>query len=138
MSAKILEANGKPAFAVLPIDEYRALLELAEDARDAATLMRAAKRIARSEEETVPAAVVDRLLAGDAPLRVWREHRGLTAGMLAELIDVTSAHISKLETGKGEPSIALLRKLAVALDVDLDLLVGAGLGLDSSSRAAAR
>lgn len=138
MSAKILEANGKPAFAVLPIGEYRALLESAEDARDAAALTRAAKRYARKEEETVPAAVVDRLLAGDAPLRVWREHRGLTGAMLAELIDVTPAHISKLETGKGEPSIALLRKLAVALDVDLDSLVGAGPRLDSLPRATVR
>lgn len=125
MSAKILETNGKPTFAVLPIDEYRALLELAEDAGDAAALTRAAKRYARSEEETIPAAVVDRLLAGEAPIRVWREHRGLTAALLAEGVGVTPAHISKLETGKGEPSIALLRKLAVALDVDLDSLVDA-------------
>lgn len=125
MSAKILEANGKPTFAVLPIDEYRALLELVEDARDAAALTRAAKRYTRGEEETIPAGVVDRLLAGAAPIRVWREYRGLTAAMLAEMIGVTPAHISKLETGRGAPSIALLRKLAAALDVDLDSLVGA-------------
>lgn len=125
MSAKILEANGKPAFAVLPIDEYRNLLELAADAQDAATLTRAAKRYARGEEETIPAAVVDRLLAGEAPIRVWREYRGLNAAMLAEMIGVTPAHISKLETGKGEPSIALLRKLAASLDIDLDSLAGA-------------
>ena len=47
MSAKILEANGKPAFAVLPIDECWALLGLVEDARDAAALTRAAKRYAK-------------------------------------------------------------------------------------------
>lgn len=138
MSAKILEANGKPAFAVLPIDEYRALLELVEDARDASALNRAAKRYAKQEDETIPALVVDRLLAGEAPVRVWREHRGLTAAMLAELIDVTPAHISKLETGKGEPSIALLRKLAAALDVDLDLLVSAEPLINLSRRSTAR
>ncbi|MDQ3189902.1 MAG: helix-turn-helix domain-containing protein [Pseudomonadota bacterium] len=128
MSAKILEANGKPAFAVLPIDEYRALLELVEDAQDAAVLTRAAKRYARGEEETIPAAVVDRLLAGEAPIRVWREHRGLSAAMLSEMIGVTPAHISKLETGKGEPSLALLRRLATALGVDPDLLIGSERG----------
>ncbi|MEO8186659.1 MAG: helix-turn-helix transcriptional regulator [Burkholderiaceae bacterium] len=124
MSARILEANGRAAFAILPIDEYRALLEKAEDAQDAAALARAARRYARGEAETIPAAVVDRLLAGEVPIRVWREHRGLSGAMLAEMTGVTAAHISKLETGKGEPSVALLRKLARAFDVDLDLLAG--------------
>jgi ribosome-binding protein aMBF1 (putative translation factor) len=123
---QILEAGGKPAFAIVPIDEYRRLLELAEDAADAAALRRAARRYAKGEEETIPAAIVDRLLAGESPVRVWREHRGLTAVVLAEMIGVTPAHISKIETGKGEPSVALLRKLSTALNVELDLLVGQG------------
>lgn len=126
MSVQILRANGKPVFAVLPIDEYRRLLGLAEDAKDAEALHRAAKRHASVNEEAIPAEVVDRLLQGESPLRVWREHRGLTAAALAEMIGVTPAHISKLETGKGEPSDVLREKLAAALDVDIDALVGAG------------
>lgn len=43
---------------------------------------------------------------------------------LAQRVGVTPAHISKLETGKGTPSLSLLRKLARALDVDIDMLVG--------------
>ncbi len=125
MSVQILETDGKPAFAVLPIDEYRRLLELAEDAKDAEALRRAAKRYASGEEETIPAQVVDRLLAGESPVRVWREHRGITAALLAEMTGVTPAHISKLETGKEEPSLGLLKKLATALEVDIDSLVGA-------------
>jgi DNA-binding XRE family transcriptional regulator len=126
MSVQILEADGKPAFAVLPIDEYRRLLDLAEDASDADALRRAAGRYASGKAETVPAEVVDRLLAGESPIRVWREHRGLTAAVLAEMLGVTPAHVSKLETGKGEPSIGLLRKLSAVLDVDVDLLLGTG------------
>jgi DNA-binding XRE family transcriptional regulator len=125
MSVQILETDGKPAFAVLPIDEYRRLLDLVEDAKDAEALHRAAKRYASGKEKAIPAEVVDRLLAGEPQVRVWREHRGMTAAMLAEMIGVTPAHVSKLETGKGEPSIALLKKLAVALDVDIEALVGA-------------
>ena len=124
MSVHILEANGKPAFAVLPIAEYRALLELAEDARDAASLTRFARRLAAGEEEMVPSEMVDRLLAGEAPIRVWREHRGLTAAELAARVGVTPAHVSKLETGKGEPSVTLLRKLAAELKVELESLLG--------------
>ncbi len=50
MSVQILETDGKPAFAVLPIDEYRRLLELAEDAKDAEALRRAARRCASGKE----------------------------------------------------------------------------------------
>jgi len=124
VSVQILEAGGKPAFAIVPIDEYRRLLELAEDTADAAALQRAARRLARREEETIPAAIVDRLLAGESPVRVWREHRGLTAAALAARVGVTPAHVSKLESGKGEPSVGLLRKLSGTLGVELDLLVG--------------
>jgi DNA-binding XRE family transcriptional regulator len=120
MSVQILEANGKPAFAVIPYAEYQALLDLAEDAEDAARLTRFARRYPRGEVETVPVAVVDRLLAGESRLRVWREHRDMTAAKLAATVGITPAHVSKLEAGKGEPSVALLRRLAKALGVQLD------------------
>lgn len=124
MNTTILELHGKPLFAVVPFDEYVALLELADDVEDTAAQIAFAKRYAKGEARTIPAPVVDRLLAGESPVRVWREHRGMTARKLAELVSVTPAHVSRLESGKGEPSVPLLRKLAKALDVDIDLLVG--------------
>jgi len=36
---------------------------------------------------------------------------------------VTPAHIFKLEAGRGKPSVPLLKRLARALDVDLELLL---------------
>lgn len=120
MSVQILEANGKPTFALMPYAEYLALRELADDADDAARLARFARRYAKGEVDTVPIAVVDRLLAGENRLRVWREHRGMTAARLASTVGVTPAHVSKLESGRGEPSVSLLRKLAKALAVQLD------------------
>jgi DNA-binding XRE family transcriptional regulator len=125
MSVQILETNGKPAFAVLSYAEYKALRELADDADDAAALLRFAKRYSKGDVETVPIAVVDRLLAGESPLRVWREHRGMTAAKLAAEVDITPAHVSKLESGKGEPSVSLLKKLAKVLAVQLEDLVTA-------------
>ena len=124
MTVKILESNGKPAFAVLPYDEYIALRELAEDAQDAVTLARFAKRHASGKEETVPVEVVDRLLAGEPPLRVWREFRGMTAAQVAAAVQITPAHVSKIESGKGEPSVALLKRLARVLRVDMEVLAG--------------
>lgn len=103
---------------------YPALRLAAEDASDALAIARFAKRQAKSLEETVPAEVIDRILAGQPPLRVWRERRGMTAAALAAAVGITRAHVSKLENGKGDPSLSLLRKLAKVLNVDLELLVG--------------
>ena len=64
-----------------------------------------------------------RLAAGEAPLRVWREHRGLTLRALAAAAGISPAMLSETETGKKEGSVRTLRSLAHALDVDLDDLV---------------
>ena len=75
------------------------------------------------DEETLPHAVVKRLVAGEHPVKVFREHRSLTQAELAERAGSRAAYISQIETGKREGSKAMLRKLANALDVELaDLL----------------
>ena len=38
MSVQILEHEGKPAFALMPIEEYERLVTALEDAHDAATI----------------------------------------------------------------------------------------------------
>ncbi len=123
MKVQVLETDGAPAFVVLPYDEYQALLELVEDLDDAAAITRFAARHDEGAEPTATAGVVDRLLDGEPPIRVWRESRGMTAAQLAAAVKVTPAHISKLESGKGEPSLGLLRRLARVLDVEFELLV---------------
>lgn len=124
MNVQFLEKDGQPEFAVIPIGEYRALLDLVEDACDSAALDVAARSLRAGELDLVPSVVVDRLLAGEPPVRVWREHRGLSAAQLADRIGVTPAHVSKLENRRGQPSVGVLKKIANALDVDLDTLVG--------------
>lgn len=125
MTLHVLETDGKPAFVVLPWNEYQSLLEQVEDLDDAAAITRFAVRHEEGADATVPARVIDRLLADESPIRVWREHRGMTAAQLAAAVEVTPAHISKLEAGKGEPSLRLLRRLARTLDVEIELLVPA-------------
>jgi ribosome-binding protein aMBF1 (putative translation factor) len=79
-------------------------------------------RIRAGEESVVPLAVSRRLLAGENPVRVWREARGMSIGALAEAANITSAYLSQIETGKRSGTIATLKVLATALAVDLDLL----------------
>ncbi len=71
----------------------------------------------------LPAGQVRRILDGASPLRVYREHRGLTLQALADRIGVGKSYLSQIETGKKAGSLEVMRDCAAALDVDLDDLV---------------
>jgi DNA-binding XRE family transcriptional regulator len=67
-----------------------------EDERDAAAL-----RLAVVDPgDLVPMEVVDRLMAGEPPLRVWREHCGLTLDDLAAAAAVPQIFITDIENGR--------------------------------------
>ncbi len=93
--------------------------EQAEDAED----RRAAEAARKRDGEYFPSEMVDRLLDGDNPNKVWREHRGMTQEALATAGGVTKGFISHLESGKKEASVKTLKAIARALDCDLDDLV---------------
>lgn len=121
MSIQIITSNGKPAFAVLPIAEYERLLALAEDRIDINEARRIAARIASGEEETLPAEFVAALVAGKTrPLRLWRQHRGLTLDALGKACGVTRSALSQIESGRTKASGALLKRLAKVLNCDMD------------------
>lgn len=126
MKPQIISKDGKPEYAVVPYNDYQKLLANAEMLVDLVAYDAAKRALASGEEELIPAAVVDRLLDGDNPIRVWREFRGLTSAQLATACGVTAAAISQLEAGKRRPSVALLKKLASVLRVDLEQLAGSG------------
>lgn len=124
MSAQIIEREGKPEYAVLPYSEYLELLELAENARDAADAKKAIRELASGEDETVPAEIANRLIAGDEhPLKIWREYRGLTQEALGSTAGVGKSYISQIEAGSKSGSAKVLKALAEALQVDMDDLV---------------
>lgn len=112
----IRDRDGKPAFAVLPFDEYERLL----DAADEAAATRAYDAYATARPETFPDGVAARLVNGDNPVKVFREHRGLTQAQLADAAGVGQAHLSLIETGARGGSVDVLKRLADALRVDLD------------------
>jgi DNA-binding XRE family transcriptional regulator len=108
--------------------EYEALLEAAEDAEDLAHLAAQEERERLLGVETVradalPAELVERMLDGESPVRIWREHRGLTLGELATRAEIAPSYVSEIETGKKPGSVAALGKLAGVLGVTIDDLV---------------
>lgn len=52
-----------------------------------------------------------------------RKAKGLSQKEVAAMAGVHAAHFSRLETGKYQPSIEILRKIAQALDVTTDYLL---------------
>ena len=72
------------------------------------------------DQETVPDAVVRRLVAGENPITVWREHRGMTLRALAEAARLDPGYLSQLENRKRAGPVATIKKLAAVLQLDLD------------------
>lgn len=107
----------------IPKDEYLRLKALEEDLADLQTVSDILKRLDAGEEELVPALVVDRLLDGEQPLVVWRQHRGLTQAELARRSGVNRVQIIDIEAGRKTGSVETLRKLASTLQIEIDDLV---------------
>ncbi len=123
MNIQIIEREGTPEYAVIPYAEFEQLREAAETLDDIQRYDLAMKQIAEGEAETFPAEFVNRLLAGEHALRVWREYRGFTLAALGKACGVSAAALSQIEKGKRKPSAALLRKLAAVLRYDMDDLL---------------
>lgn len=74
------------------------------------------------------APMADRMFS--ALLKYWRGRRGLSQLDLALSADVSARHVSYLETGRAQPSEAMVLRLMAALDVPLrhqnDALIAAG------------
>ena len=100
--------------------DYEALVSHAEDAVDAAQVRGTEASVAAGEDEYVPIEITKRLMAGEAPVRVWREHRGLSARALATRAGISPAYLSQIETGKKPGSFDAMAKLARALGIDME------------------
>jgi Helix-turn-helix len=118
--------------AILPRKEYERLVaradEADEDAGTARIVARAKKEIAEGGV-LLPKDVVDRLAAGENPVRVlrkWRERDtpdGMTQMYLSFKTGLSQGYISDIETGRRAGTAAALKLIASVLDVPLDLLV---------------
>lgn len=124
MSAQIIVSPTGERLVVLPEAAYQALVDAAEDTADRTAVRRFKQRLAAGEEELLPAELVDRILDGENPIRAWREYRGFSVKALAEKAGIAPAYLSQVETGKRDGTVATVKKLADALGVTLDDLVG--------------
>ena len=99
----ILGKDGKPAFVVVPIEEF----EKMKNAQNAST---------------VPNTVVNLSFDKDlTPMAAWREHLGLTQVQVASRMNITQAAYAQMERVK-KPRKVTLQKAADALDLTVDQL----------------
>jgi len=108
---------GGEKMVILPKAEYMDLAKskpLIEEIRE---------KVARGEEEFLPASMVNRVLDGENLVKVWREYRGLTLSALAEKADISQSYLSQIEGGARDGTVATYKKLAAALGVSLADLV---------------
>ena len=109
----IRDDEGRPAFAVVPWSRYRKLVgdAAAEDQVEAAWAERTAAGY-HPDAETLPDSVAERLVAGENPIKVLREHRKLTQQQLAAQVGIRPPYLSQVETGRRQGSRSLMRRLA--------------------------
>ncbi len=103
--------------------EYEALLDRIEDAEARAVLASLERESPTPAADYLPAERAKRIIAGASPVRVWREHRGLTLRQLAEASGLGLSYISEIERGAKSGSIDAISRLARALGLSLDDLV---------------
>lgn len=102
-------------YVVLSEDDYEDLI----DGLHAKAIM------ARIEagEETWPLEIVEARANGENPVRVFRTYRKITMTELAAAAGISQPYLSDIENGKKTGSVDALKRIAVALKVDLDDLV---------------
>jgi DNA-binding XRE family transcriptional regulator len=99
--------------------DFDALLDAA-DGEHARSVEAAARR---GETEYLPVAMVRRMARGERPVRVWREHRGLTQAALAASAGISKTYLSEIESRRKPGSVAAMTALARALRVRIEDLV---------------
>lgn len=118
MNRQIIKKGGKPAFVVIPIEEWRRIEATLEDRADVA----AVRAFLKNPTETFPDTVVAAILDGAHPVKAMREHRGMTQAELAQAARTSPVYISQIERRKRRSGRRLLAKLGGALGVASDLL----------------
>ena len=99
----MINENGKPAFAVVPYDEFLRLIE---------------------PNSTIPHEVVTMTIRKDMSLiTAWRKYLQLSQVEVASRLGITQAALSQIENSSTN-KLATIKQIAKALDLEIDQLTG--------------
>lgn len=106
-----ISQNGKPAFVVIPYDEFINILPKIE------------KKTSCIPNGGIPNEVVRKMIYDDiSRIRAWREYLGLTQKEVAKKMSITQAALSQIEAIDSKPRKATLLKLAKIFNVTIEVL----------------
>ena len=106
---QIIIQNGKPAFAVIPWNEYQEMI----------------RNQVESDESDVwfPNEVVKANVRGESLIKAWREYFKLTQAELAAKARMKQSALARLENSNAHPRKTTLTKLAKAMEIEVDQLI---------------
>lgn len=104
MGIQVISRDGQPEYAVVPWEQYQALLK-------------AAGQAPASVEPEAPAAAEAPSLAPLSELTRLREAKGLAPEQLARSVGISPAYLGMIEAGERQPDAAILRSLAWHLGI---------------------
>ena len=105
MGIQVISRDGQPEYAVVPWEQYQALLKAAGQAPAS---------IETNEAEPVAAAPN---VAALSELARLREAKGLAPEQLARSVGISPAYLGMIEAGERQPDAAILRSLAWHLGI---------------------
>ena len=94
---QMIEREGKPEYAVIPIAEWRRIEALLEELEDIRALD---ATLAKPDRRMIPFEVTSAILDGASPIRAWREHRGLSPTDLAQAAGISATQLAAIEDGR--------------------------------------
>src|SRR5689334_1017594 len=106
-------ADGTAQHAILPWDEYQALLRMAE-------------RGAPVFHAAVPDLIRQAITSGTHPVRAWRDHRTLNQGQLAAMVGISRAYLAQIEGGERTGTVEVMARIARALGRSIEDLIVRG------------
>jgi len=105
-NVQIIHQNGRPAFAVIPYEDFLRLTG------------------ADTDEATIPHEVVGLVIQHGWPLiKAWRKHLGLSQKELAARAGISQPALSQMERRSANLRDATLEKLAAAMGLAVEQLV---------------
>ncbi|WPO98932.1 helix-turn-helix domain-containing protein [Pseudomonas sp. HR96] len=110
MDIQVISRDGQPEYAIVPWDQYQALLQAAgvREQRPAAPTASPAAAVGPAAADSLPAF---------SELRRLREAKALAAATLARAVGISPSYLSMIESGEREPDAAIRRSLAWELGV---------------------
>lgn len=106
---QIITQNGKPAFAVIPWNEYQELIR---------------NQIEPNESDIwFPNEVVKATVRGDSLIKAWREYFKFTQAELAEKAGMKQSALARLESSSATPRKSTLAKLSDAMGISVEQLI---------------